>query len=180
MKRLAILFLMCSIGGFAQNLPKFGIAASASTLGFGVQAGTAVNRTENIRFGFNFFNYNHTFEKDGIPYDGTLHLRSGEVLFDQYLGRVFHISSGLMFYDGNEAKGTASLTTGKTFTLGDVTYFSDPSSPASAVGNIKARKVAPEFLFGFGNLLPRKAGHFSANLEFGVALQGSPQARRSL
>jgi hypothetical protein len=31
-------------------------------------------------------------------------------------------------------------------------------------------------LLGFGNLLPRSGRHFTANFDFGVALQGSPKA----
>ena len=179
-KSIATLVLICCSGVFAQERPKFGIAASASTLGFGAQAGTAISRTENVRFGLNFFNYNHTLEQDGIPYAGTLHLRSAEVIFDQYIGRVFHVSPGFLLYDGNQAKGSADIALGRTFSLGDVTYSSDPTSPAAGSGRITARKAAPEILFGFGNLLPRKAGHFATNVEFGVAFQGSPQAELGL
>ena len=162
------------------SLPKFGIAVAASTLGVGIQAATSASRTDNLRFGFNFFNYSHDFNKDGITYHGTLHLRSAEVLFDQYIGNVFHISPGLMFYDGNEGNATATVPVGQSFTLGGTTYYSDPANPVNGTGHIAARKAAPEFLIGFGNMLPRNHKHFTANFELGVVLQGSPQATLNL
>jgi hypothetical protein len=160
--------------------PKFGIAVSASTLGAGIQAATAVSRTDNLRVGFNYFTYSHDFNKDGIAYNGTLNLRSAEVLFDQYFGNIFHISPGLMFYDGNKGTANAGVPGGQSFTLGGVTYYSDSASPVNGTGHITARKAAPEFLIGFGNLLPRSNKHFTANFELGVVLQGSPSATLQL
>ena len=42
-----------------------------------------------------------------------------------------------------------------------------------------ARKVAPELLFGFGNLLPRSR-HFAINFEIGAAYQGTPSVNLDL
>jgi hypothetical protein len=163
-----------------QALPKFGIAVSASTLGAGIEAATAVAQHTNLRFGFNYFNYSHDFVKDGINYNGKLKLESGELLVDQYAGGVFHISTGLMFYDGNKGTGTGKAAGGQSFTLGGVTYFSDVTNPTNGTGSIQARKVAPEILIGFGNMLPRNNKHFTANFEVGVAFQGSPSAKLNL
>jgi hypothetical protein len=161
---------------WGQSLPRFGIAVSASSLGAGIEAATSVSRTENLRGAFNYFTYSHDFSKDGIPYQGKLNLSSGEVLFDQYLGKIFHISSGLMIYDGNKATGNVNLPAGRSFTLGGVSYESDPANPVTGMGRISGRKVAPELLIGFGNLLPRNRKHFTANFELGVVFQGSPGA----
>lgn len=162
------------------KLPRFGIALSVSTLGPGIQAATAITHSENVRFGLNYFDYSATFNKDNIAYSGTLNLKSGEVLFDQYLGKVFHISPGLMFYDGNGGTATANVAKGQSFSLGDATYYSDPSNPVTGNGQISARKVAPELMLGFGNLLPRSNKHFAVNFELGVVFQGSPNAKLNL
>jgi len=164
----------------SSKLPRFGIAVSASTLGAGIEVATAVSRTENVRAAFNYFNYSQGFSKDGIAYNGTLKLESGEVLFDQYLGKIIHFSPGLMFYDGNKGTGTAVAPGGSSFTLGGVTLYSDPANQVNGTGQISARKVAPEFLIGVGNLLPRGKTHFSVNFELGVVFQGSPSATLNL
>jgi hypothetical protein len=158
------------------GLPRFGVAVGVSTLGAGIEAATAVTRRSNLRFGFNDFSYNATFSKDGIAYNGTLGLRSAEVLYDQYVVGGFHISPGVMIYDDNKATGNASVAGGQSFSLGGTTFYSDTADPVTGTGAIAARKLAPEIMIGFGNLLPRSTRHFTVNLEAGVAFQGSPSA----
>jgi hypothetical protein len=171
-----LLPLSCS----AQTLPKFGFAVGVSTLGAGIQAATAVTQRSNVRFGFNYFKYSASFDKDGVAYNGTLKLQSGELLYDQYIAGGFHVSSGVMFYDGNKGTATASVSGGQSFRLGGATYYSDSTNPVGGTGTIAARKTAPEILLGFGNLLPRSGRHFTANFEFGVVFQGSPKATLNL
>jgi hypothetical protein len=165
----------------SSSLPHFGLAVSASTLGAGIQAATAVSRSENVRVAGNYFSYSRDFNKDGIEYNGTLKLKSAEVLFDQYLGKVFHLSPGLMFYDGNKGTAGANVSGGQSFSLGGATYFSDPANPTVGTGLISFRKLSPELMLGVGNLLPRRAKtHFSVNFELGVVFQGSPSAALNL
>jgi hypothetical protein len=161
-------------------LPRFGLAVSVSTLGAGIQAATAITRSENVRAAFNYFTYSDTFSKDGIAYNGTLKLKSGEAIFDQYLGKVFHISPGVMFYDGNNGTANATVSSGQSFTLGGVTYYADSVNPATGTGQISFRKVAPELLIGVGNLVPRGKSHFTVNFELGAVFQGSPGATLNL
>jgi hypothetical protein len=163
-----------------QGLPRFGIQVTAGTLGAGIQAATAVTRHSNVRFGANYFRYSASTTSDNIAYNGTLRLESAEVLYDQYIGGGFHISPGAMIYDGNQATGSASVSGGQTFTLNGVSYFSGNSSPVTGTASITSRKIAPELLIGFGNLLPRSARHFTLNFEFGVVFQGSPNAKLNL
>jgi hypothetical protein len=166
----------------SQGLPRFGIQVNAGTLGAGIQAATAVTRRSNVRFGFNYFSYSGstTRKKDNITFDGTLRLESAEVLYDQFIGGGFHVSPGVMIYDGNQGTGNASIPAGQTFTLNDVTYYSATASPVTGTAAIKSRKVAPELLIGFGNLLPRSARHFTVSFDLGVVFQGSPNAKLNL
>jgi hypothetical protein len=161
------------------------LAVGVSTLGATIQAATAVTRHSNVRFGFNDFSYNATslvsaagaFPNDGIAYGATLNLRSAEILYDQYFKGPFHISPGVMIYDGNKAAGSASVAGGQYFTLGGVPYYSQAGNPIAGTWGIDgARKVAPMVLIGFGNLLPRSHRHFTVNFDLGVVFQGSPSA----
>jgi hypothetical protein len=165
------------------TLPHFGLGVSVGTLGVGVQAATAVTRSSNVRAGFNYFTYtgSTTSSSDNITYNGTLKLESAEVLFDQYIGGSFHISPGIAIYDGNKATGNATLPSGQTFTLNNQQYYSAAANsatgatPATGTGSFTAGKVAPEILFGFGNLLPRKANkHFSVSFEAGAIFTQKP------
>jgi hypothetical protein len=153
-----------------------GIAVGAGTLGVGIQAATAVTRKSNVRVGVNYFKYSDTFTKssDNITFNGTLKLESAELLFDQYIAGGLHISAGTMLYDGNKGTANISVPAGQGFTLNGVPYYSALANPVGGTGSIAARKVAPEILIGFGNLLPRNSHHFTVNFEVGVAFQGSP------
>ena len=163
-----------------QELPKFGIGVKASTLGIGVEAGTAVTRKSNVRVGFNAFDLNLNYKKDGANYDGKLILRSFNVLYDQYIAGGFHVSPGLLMYNNNHADATASVPAGSPFTLGGATFYSDRTNPVGGTGTLKLGKAAPMVLFGFGNLLPRSERHFAVNFEFGVVFQGSPDVKLNL
>jgi hypothetical protein len=158
----------------------FGLAVGVSTLGAAIQAATALTEHSNLRGGFNYFKYSAGFNKDGVAYNGTLKLQSAELLYDQYIGCCFHVSPGVVLYDGNQGTATASVPGGQSFTLGGVTYYSDSANPVNGTGTITAKKVAPEILMGFGNLLPRSARHFTVSFEFGAIYQGSPNAQLKL
>ena len=159
------------------SLPHFGLGVSVGTLGIGVEAATAVTHSSNLRVGVNYFTYSGsmTSTSDNITFNGTLKLESAEVLFDQYIGKSFHISPGVAIYDGNQATGTATLGAGQTFTLNNQNYYSAQSNPATGTGSFTAGKVAPEILLGFGNLLPRSASkHFSVSFEAGAIFTQKP------
>ena len=103
------------------------------------------------------------------------------MLFDQYIGHSFHISPGVVLYDGNQATGNATLPTGQTFTLNNTQYYSAAANaatgatPATGTGSFTSGKIAPEILFGFGNMLPRSANkHFSVSLEAGAIFTQKP------
>ena len=179
MKTLSVILLTCLAASAQSDLPHFGIGFSASTLGLGVQAATAVTSRSNLRAGFNLFNYSDTIHKDGVNYQGDLHLRSVQVTWDQYFG-AFHISPGLLVYNGNRATALASVPGGQSFTLGGNTFYSNSATPVSGSGELNVNKAAPMILVGFGNLLPRSQRHFGVNVEAGVVFQGSPKIRLNL
>ena len=161
------------------SLSKWSADLKVSTLGPGAEVSTAIMRRANLRAGVNFFTYGLDQTKDGVTYGGELHLASSEAHFDWFpFGGSFHLSPGLLVYNGNHANATASVPGGKSFTLNNTTYISSPISPVAGTATLalNANKVSPAVLFGWGNLLPRGKGHFLYNVEAGVVFMGSPNA----
>jgi hypothetical protein len=157
------------------QLPRLGVGAKLSSLGIGVEGATAITHRSNLRGGFNFLDYTRGLNKDAIDYNGRLQFRSAEAHYDFYLFRGFHVSPGLLAFFGNPISSTASVQGGANFSLGGVSYFSDPTNPVNGTASLSfQRKVAPSVLLGFGNLLPRSGRHFGMNFEFGAAFQGAP------
>jgi hypothetical protein len=158
-----------------EPLPMIGAGVKVSPLGIGVEGTTAVTRSSNVRGAFNFLNYDHTFNRGGITYNAGLGFRSLQFTYDQYLFKGFHVSPGLLAYNGNHADGTAFVPAGQSFTLGGVRYFSGASAPVNGTGRVEFRKAAPLVMVGIGNPLPRSGRRFGFNLDVGVVFQGPPQ-----
>jgi hypothetical protein len=158
-----------------------GVGVKVSPLGIGAEVAAPLTRRTNLRVGYNQFSYGNNFTHDGISYGGNLNLRSMELLYDWFpFGGAFHLSPGLMAYNGNQVKANASVAGGQSFTLNHTDYISDPSNPITGTGKLQlGTKVAPMFLFGFGNLVPRHR-HFSISVEAGAAFTGSPKTTLSL
>ena len=164
-----------------QELPRLGIGIKLSSLGAGIEAATAVTRRINLRGGFNAFNYSRGFNKDGITYRPQLSLRSAEAHFDVFpFGGGFHLSPSLLVYNGNQVTASALVPGGQTFTLGNNSFLSDPADPVTGKGKLDFIKVAPSLLFGYGNLVPRTARHFTYNFEMGVVFEGAPRTSLNL
>jgi hypothetical protein len=159
---------------------RIGVGVRLSTLGAGAEVGFALTDKLNVRGGFNIFQYSRGFDHDGITYKGQLNLRSGEAHLDWYpLGHTFHLSPGLLVYNGNGATATANVPGGSTFTLGGTTYSSDPTNPITGTGKLDFVKAAPTAMFGFGNLVPQSR-HFTYNFELGAVFQGSARTKLNL
>jgi hypothetical protein len=159
---------------------QIGVGVRLSTLGAGAEVAVSLTNRLNVRGGFNIFQYSRGFNHDGITYKGQLHLRSGEAHLDWYpLGYAFHLSPGLLIYNGNGATATANVPGGNTFTLGGTSYTSDPANPIMGTGKLDFVKVAPTAMFGFGNMVP-PTRHFTFNFELGVVFQGSARTKLSL
>src|SRR3982074_763022 len=134
----------------------------------------------SLRGGMNIFQYGRTFTQDGIHYTGQLHFRSGEAHFDWYPFGGFHVSPGVMFYNGNQLTANASVPGGQTFTLSGTTYESDPAMPVVGTGKLDFVKVSPTIMVGLGNLIPRSGRHYSFLFEVGGAYQGSARVALNL
>ena len=69
---------------------------------------------------------------------------------------------------------------GQSFSLGGATFTSDATNPLGGAGKLDFPKVAPMFLVGWGNLVPRSHRHISVNAEVGVVYQGQPRVSLAL
>ena len=156
-----------------------GVGVKVSTLGIGGEVAIAVSHRSNVRFGFNAFSYGDTFVKDGVTYKGNLDLRSAQATYDMFLLKEFHVSPGVLFYNGNNVSANASVPGGQSFTLSNTTYVSDAANPITGTGNLTVYKAAPMLLLGIGNLVPR-GKHFSVSFEIGAAYQGPPRVALNL
>jgi hypothetical protein len=148
--------------------PRLGIGLKISSLGAGVEIATPVSRRSNVRTGFNMFIYDRDFRNDGVAYNGQLSLRSMQAVYDWFpFGGSFHVGGGMLAYNGNRMKANVSspITTGGTGNLS-----------ATGTARIEFRKVAPMFLVGWGNLLPRNGSRVSVPFEFGLVYHGQPRA----
>jgi hypothetical protein len=165
--------------GSSEGRIPIGVGVKVSMLGIGGEVALAVSHRSNVRFGFNAFSYGHTFDKDGVTYKGTLDLRSAQATYDLFFLKEFHISPGILIYNGNKLTANASVPGGQSFTLNNVNYLSDPADPVTGTGKLTVYKAAPMFLVGFGNLVPRSR-HFSTSFEIGAAYQGPPRVTLNL
>jgi len=159
---------------------QLGIGVDLSSLGISGQLAVQVLQRANVRVGFNWFDYRGTLNDDGILYAGNLNLKSVNANFDYFLFRSFHVSPGLLIYDRNNATDSASVPGGQRFVLGNTTYESSAFSPVDANARLSLNKVAPEVLFGIGNLIPRGRRRWSVEVEAGVAYQGAPNVSLNL
>jgi hypothetical protein len=165
---------------FGQEFPEIAAGAKVSSLGIGVEGTLGLTKRSNVRGAFNFFNYNDTFTKDGLNYGAKLGFRSLQFVYDQYVFKGFHVSPGLLAYNGNHMDGSAFVPAGQSFKLGNVRYFSGQTNPIDGTARVEFRKAAPMVLFGVGNPLPKSGRHFGFNMDAGVVFQGSPSTTLAL
>src|SRR5258707_14419515 len=115
--------------GSSEGRIPIGVGVKVSTLGIAGEVGVAVSHRSNVRFGFNAFSYGHTFDKDGVTYKVTLDLRSAQATFDLFFLKEFHISPGVLVYNGNNVTANASVPAGQSVTLNTTHYVTDVARP---------------------------------------------------
>jgi hypothetical protein len=157
-----------------------GIGVKVSTLGVGIETAVPLAARANLRAGVNYFQYNRAITNDGIHYAGQLKFQSAEAHLDWFLFSGFHISPGVLFYNGNQLTANASVPGGQNFTLNGTAYQSSTTSPVTGTGKLDFVKVSPSIMLGFGSLIPRSGRHYSFLFEFGGAYQGSARVALNL
>jgi len=172
--------LPASSEGGVKPFSRIGFGVKFSTLGVGIDVATPLARKFNVRGGFNMMRYTQGITNSGIHYDGHLQFQSAEAHLDWFPIWGLHVSPGLLFYNGNQITGTASVPGGQTFSVGGTTYESDPATPVTGTAKLDFVKVSPTIMVGVGNLIPRSGRHYSFLFEVGAAYQGSARVALNL
>jgi len=178
----AALLALAPASVFAQaSTPNAGVAFKFGVLGAGVDVAVPVGSRVNVRGGFSGLSLSHEFEDDGLVLDANLKLRSASAHLDWFpFGGGFHLSPGVMFYNGNEMHATVRADSGGTFDLNDRTYRSSPTDPVRGDASVVFKRVAPSVMMGWGNIVPRGGKHWSIPFELGVVFSKAPTATLGL
>jgi len=150
-----------------------------SPLGINMQTAMNLNRHMNLRGTGNVFQYtNNSISTNGFNIDAKLNLASAGASLDVYPfpHHGFRLSPGVLFLNRNSAAGNFSVKGGTSFTLDNTTYYASSSNPVLGNGSLGLHGRNPAFTAttGWGNMIPRRGGHFSFPVEVGVAFIGAP------
>jgi hypothetical protein len=148
--------------------------AHMSTLGGGLEIGTALTENYSARVGFNKFSFSYSDASGGQNFNGNLNWSSISALVDwRPWGGVTHVTAGAIF-NNNKIDANSTVANGSTYTASGVNY-SCASAGGCGVGfSMGFNKVAPYLGIGWSGQ-PKKQG-FSFSTDIGVMFQGSPQA----
>jgi hypothetical protein len=163
----------------AAPFSRMAFGGGVSSMGVNMQVAVLANRYINLRGVGNLFNYSlSNIATNGLNVNGTVNLATAGAAVDFYPfpRHGFRISPGAMFYNHNQATASMTATGGTSFTLDDVTYYSSQSNPITGNGGVSLNTQNPAFTIttGWGNMIPRRGGHFSFPFEIGAAFIGSP------
>jgi hypothetical protein len=132
----------------------------------------------------NFFGYdNGSFEIDGFRVDAKLHLASLATSLDWYpRNSVFRLSTGMLFYNGNQISAKSEIAPGTSFTMGNSIFYSASANaatgatPLTGSGVLGLHTNQPAFTLsgGFGKFVPRSNRHWSFPFELGAVFIGAP------
>jgi hypothetical protein len=148
-------------------------------MGINLQAATNLNKYMNVRGTGNFFNYttsNINVSNFGVQGKFNLATAGASVDFYPFYRHGFRLSPGVLFYNNNEVSATGVGASGTSITLNGQKFYSETADPLTldASLGLNTRKQAFTMTTGWGNMIPRRGGHWSVPLELGAAFTGVP------
>lgn len=164
---------------------RIALGAGISPMGVNLAIATNLNRYMNVRGTGNIFNYSvDDISTNGFDVGAKLNFATAGASVDFYPfpNHGWRLSPGMLFYNQNEVTANGIVTPGNSITLNDEDYYSakaDPSTGATPITvnaklGLNAKKKAFTMTTGWGNMIPRKGGHFSFPFEIGAAFTGAP------
>ena len=156
-----------------------------SPLGVNLQAAINLNRYMNFRGVGNVFNYSvNNIKTNGLNLNGKLNFATAGASLDFYPfpNHGFRLSPGGLFYNQNAVNADVTVSGGTSFSLNGVTYYASSSDPIKGNGGLglNARNPAFSMTAGWGNMIPRRGGHWSFPFEIGAAFVGAPSINMAL
>lgn len=148
----------------------FSLGASASTLGFGAEAGYAFNDRFGVRLGGYAFSLDQDGEESGIEYDGDLDLSNVGVFVDWHpFAGAFRVSGG-WFATDNGLDAVGQPGPGGTYDIGGITFTEAEVGTLSATADLGSS--AP--FLGAGWVWGKAGGGLNWSLDLGILFQDSP------
>jgi len=170
----------------------YAFGGGISLMGVNLQVATNIDRHLNLRGTGNFFDYtvnnikiNGSDGTNGINVNGNVNFATGGVSMDYYPfpKHGLRLSPGVLFYNQNQISASASnILAGTSFTLNGNKYYSEAGNPLGITASLglDTRQQAFTLTTGWGNMIPRKGGHWSFPFELGAAFTGVPTINMGL
>jgi hypothetical protein len=161
------------------------IGGGISLMGVNLQMATNLNRHLNLRATGNVFNYTiNDISTNGFNVSGKANFATAGASLDYYPFALhgLRLSPGVIFYNQNEITASGIVAGGEKVTLNDQDYISNASTPISVSGKLglNAKERAFTATIGWGNMIPRKGGHWSFPFELGAVFTGVPTLNMKL
>lgn len=156
-----------------------------SPLGINMQAAVNLNRYMNVRGVGNVFNYTvNNISTNGLNLNGKVNFATAGASLDFYPfpNHGFRLSPGGLFYNQNNINANIAVSGGTSFSLNGIKYYASSSNPITGTGGLglNARNPAFSMTAGWGNMIPRRGGHWSFPFEVGAAFVGAPTINMAL
>ena len=148
--------------------------AHISTLGSGLEIGTALSEKYTARVGFNKFDFSYNDTSGGQTFNGNLNWSSISALMDwRPWSGVTHLTAGVIL-NSNKIDASSTVANGSTYNANNATFECAGSSDCGVGFSMGFNKVSPYLGIGWSGQ-PKKQG-FSFSTDIGIMFQGSPQA----
>ncbi len=149
-------------------LPDVAVGVTGGTAGLGGQITTSILPFLNVRAQAQGLSFSHSFDKDGVDYNGKLKLFTAGAFLDVYpFTKGPRLSAGLVG-NGNKVKLKASCP--DTCEVGDLQITGDQ---ARINGNLGFKNFSPYLGLGFTN--PMGGLPFYIGFDAGVLFHGRPK-----
>lgn len=154
------------LGTSSAAMAEFGVGVKASTLGAGIELGTALTDTLAARVALNKYSKDDDQTIDDIDYTAELDLNSSALFLDWHpFSGTFHLTAGYLFSNSDLS---ASATPANSVEIGGTVYNPSDIGRIDATVNLGS---GPYVGLGWGNVA---AKGFGFTFELGVVQQGTP------
>lgn len=166
-------------------LARVAFGGGISLMGVNMQMATNLDKHTNLRVYGNFFNYTeNNITVSNFDMNAKMNFATAGVSMDYYPfpRHGLRLSPGVMLYNQNKISANAIGATGSNIKLDGQEYYSETSDPLTVNGSLglNTNKQAFTLTTGWGNMIPRKGGHWSFPFELGAAFTGTPTVNLAL